>query len=161
MKYLLGTTLTVTAFLLLIGPGCNMPRIGTDSSTSTSSSSPGTENWTDKETKLTVLQPIGLADFPEVTVPDKFSLVEKESFTATSDKYRIAHLTYVGKHPVIETVNFYRDQMTINGWKLEYVMGIETKTMDFYKEDEGEKNHCRVTIGPDRGKLTRLVIDFR
>ncbi|MBI2195175.1 MAG: hypothetical protein HYU36_24610 [Planctomycetes bacterium] len=110
------------------------------------------EPWDDLE-----VQP--LEEFPDVPVPARFHLVPKESFTATSDTYRVAHLKYVGSATVPEVVKFYREHLPSSGWKLEFIMGLDVKTLDFSKE--GDKSRCRVLVGPSAIRKTQVVIDIR
>lgn len=146
--------LALAGMALLGCQSLNPPR--RSRSTSTDSPEAGgagaKQSWDD-------LAPEPIEEFPEVPIPSRFTLVPKESFTATSDLYRVAHLKYIGSYSVQEVLKFYRDQMPASGWKLEYVMGLDVKVMDFAKE--GDKSHCRITIGPSTIRKTQIMIDIR
>jgi hypothetical protein len=111
------------------------------------------------ETDDEVLVPVELAEFPDIPVPERFDIVPRESFSATSSAYRIAHLKYLGRMSVYEVVDFYRKQMPMLGWSLEHVMGMDTKTMDFSKEDG--KVRCRILIIAVGKSKSQVLIDLR
>ena len=147
---------------LLLLSGCETTRQGSSRSydgATTGGQWAGT-NTEGGEEGLTVaaLPPPELKEFPDLAVPGGFAFDATRSYTNITTKYRIAHFVYEGKLSVGETVNFYRDQMPVNGWKLENVMGPDSKTLDLTKE-EGQENRCRIQAIPSTRKTT-LIIDI-
>ncbi|MDP7134723.1 MAG: hypothetical protein QF437_29780 [Planctomycetota bacterium] len=103
-----------------------------------------------------------LSDFPDVLIPEGFVHDPRQSyvnisFTDAGTKDRVAQFYYAGKSNVPSVSSFYRDQMTTNGWKLNNIMGLYRKTLDFTKEDQDVNNKLRVILIPD-GKKTELII---
>jgi len=159
MNALKGETLCyITVALLLSTFGCRTLDRKSDESDTGNTSEWGTTEQGDATLMATAAQPPELKEFPDLVLPEGFVFLAKRSYTGISEKYRIAHLVYEGKQGVSEVVNFYRDQMPISGWKLEYVMGMENKTLDFVKE-EGQDNRCRVQVISGSRK-TEVVLDI-
>jgi hypothetical protein len=103
-----------------------------------------------------------LADFPDILIPEGFVHDPRQSyvnisFTEASAKYRVAQFYYLGKANVPSVSNFYRDQMPTNGWKLNNIMGLYRKTLDFSKAEQTANNKLRIILMPD-GRKTELII---
>jgi len=103
-----------------------------------------------------------LADFPDILIPEGFVHDPRQSyvnisFTDAGTKYRVAQFYYAGKANVPSVSSFYRNQMTTNGWKLNNIMGLYRKTLDFTKEDQDVNNRLRIILIPD-GRKTELII---
>ncbi|MDA0838687.1 MAG: hypothetical protein O3B01_02615 [Planctomycetota bacterium] len=103
-----------------------------------------------------------LADFPDILVPEGFVYDPRQSyvnisFTETGAKYRVAQFYYLGKANVPSVTSFYRDHMATNGWKLNNIMGLHRKTLDFSKTDQATNNKLRIILMPD-GRKTELTI---
>lgn len=95
--------------------------------------------------------------FNDIPVPQGFALLMKESYSHEAQSFRIAHLRYVGKVSMDDTLAFLKEQMPISNWKLVAVMGFgDSKTIDFEKESE----KCSLTVSR-KGGDTFITIRLR
>ena len=104
-----------------------------------------------------VLETGGDLQFNDIPIPQGFALLVKESYSHEAQTFRIAHLRYIGKVSMEDSLAFFKEQMPVSNWKMNSVMGFgDSKTIDFEKEAE----KCSVTVG-HVGSDTFITIRLR
>jgi hypothetical protein len=159
------TVFASLTFLATLITGCNAPSLGGRSTYDPPQAEAGwNKDAPQKIENLAALESETpeLADFPDILIPEGFVHDPRQSyvnisFTEAGAKYRVAQFYYAGKANVHSVSNFYRDHMTTNGWKLNNIMGLYRKTLDFTKTDQATNNKLRIILMPD-GRKTELII---
>ena len=94
--------------------------------------------------------------FPDIPVPFGFKLLASKSYAHEAATFRFASLKYEGEEPIDEVVNFYKNQMVVQNWKLERVEGLYTyKVLHF----TNKKESCIVHVS-NRKDDTRIEIQI-
>ncbi|MCM8765896.1 MAG: hypothetical protein NC920_03515 [Candidatus Omnitrophica bacterium] len=90
------------------------------------------------------LESASLLKFSDVPVPQGFRLIANESFIFQNENGRVGLLRYAGSPTADQAVNFYRQQMPVNGWFLLNVIEYGRRVLNFEKGEET----CIITIEP-------------
>lgn len=102
------------------------------------------------------LSPVQLSDIP---VPSGMTLRSSlnESHSYEVGQFRVADLHYFGTVPIPEVVNYMRDRMPVNGWRLvEESSGENEAKLVFERRPNRAECECRLD-----GAVTRLHVAVR
>jgi len=91
-----------------------------------------------------VLEPQPGAKIKDVPVPAGLKLLAKQSYDFENGATRVALLKYSGKSNANDLVNFYKEQMVMNGWTLVNLIEYDQRLMNFEKDNE----NCIINIQP-------------
>jgi len=102
-----------------------------------------------------LVEPQSSTRFSDIPVPAKFKLLSKNSYTFESGSMRVAVLRYKGWTSVDKIVNFYKEQMLMNGWSLMNIVEYGDHLLNFDREQET----CTVLLSPQiNGVLVNIFL---
>ena len=87
-------------------------------------------------------QPIPAGRFHDVPVPSTFRPISDRTFVFENPSLKAGILVYKGKLSVTDTVNFFKDHMPANGWRMVSSLEVKDVIMKFEKvgwEEERER----------------------
>lgn len=87
--------------------------------------------------------------FSDVPIPSGFKFLAKDSYLFEGGLIRTGLLRYAGKSSGDQMVNFYKEQMSMYGWRLLNVVEYGKCILNFEKEDES----CIIKLEPSGSKL--------
>jgi hypothetical protein len=88
--------------------------------------------------------PIPIGRFHDLPVPANYRLVPDRTFIFENPSLKAGILTYKGNLSVTDTVNFFKEHMPANGWRL--VSSFEVKDVIMKYEKVGWT--CDITVRP-------------
>lgn len=122
----------------------------------------GNKNQSDNQ----YLEPKIATRFYDVPVPAGFKLLPKESYSFEADGIRAGVLKYKGRANADMVVNFYKDQMVMNGWDFLNIVEFGQRQLNFDRDTEtcvinisssGRSSTVTISIGPKSRKAPRRV----
>jgi len=99
------------------------------------------------------LEPATSLKFSDVPVPTGFRFLAENSYLVESGNLRSGLLKFTGKAIGDQIVNFYREQMSMYGWRLLNLVEYGDRILNFEKESES----CIITIQPKGSKIDLLI----
>ena len=105
--------------------------------------------------KPIIVPAINTLHFSDIAIPPTFTLLKEESYSHETQAFRNAHLRYVGKLSLVQTLAFFKTAMLENGW-ITGKQDSATTILNFEKNEE----KCSVSLSTE-GADTFITIRLR
>lgn len=111
-------------------------------------------------------QPIPAGRFHDVPVPSTFRPISDRTFVFENPSLKAGILVYKGKLSLTDTVNFFKDHMPANGWRMVSSLEVKDVIMKFEKVGwtcdvtvrRGFEREITIYIGPTGNGSEQAVL---
>lgn len=100
-----------------------------------------------------LIEPRMMTKFSDIPVPAGFKALPQLSYSFETSGVRIGLLKYQGKADPEQVVNFYKEQMPMNNWRLLNIIEYGERLLNFDREQET----CIITL-LSKGKNITITI---